>query len=325
MVNPSSGASGDFAAPKPTAASTATHMKATYQRRRKASRPSRYRKFAIARRPPDQRFRSADHDRAGGRPSRGSTHPNRWCSRLHPERGARSPAHGIPARLAWSPCSRRYEGRRGPRLYLGVAAAMAFGVYMFVTVLLIAGRHGRGRRRLAAARDGAADPPDRRRQAQPDRRVDGPGDPRGVPADHRHAARAAADRREATPAPTPTCAGWSPTTSTARSSLSPLPLWPVGLLVDGVWAGALRRSPVVLPLIVQARGHRGHAGRPCCSCPPRRPARRAGRGAEGDPGRRHRRARRRTAPHRAGPARRRAGQAGGAVHADRTRQAGLRP
>ncbi|CAM5537742.1 sensor histidine kinase [Streptomyces canus] len=30
-----------------------------------------------------------------------------------------------------------------------------------------------------------------------------------------------------------------------------LPLWPVGLVVDGVWAGALRRDPVVLPLIVK--------------------------------------------------------------------------
>ena len=30
-----------------------------------------------------------------------------------------------------------------------------------------------------------------------------------------------------------------------------LPLWPLGLLVDGVWAGALRRNPVVLPLIVK--------------------------------------------------------------------------
>ncbi|MDT0487823.1 MULTISPECIES: sensor histidine kinase [Streptomyces] len=30
-----------------------------------------------------------------------------------------------------------------------------------------------------------------------------------------------------------------------------LPLWPLGLVVDGVWAGALRRSPVVLPLIVK--------------------------------------------------------------------------
>ena len=28
-----------------------------------------------------------------------------------------------------------------------------------------------------------------------------------------------------------------------------LPLWPVGLLVDGVWCGLLRRRPVVLPLI----------------------------------------------------------------------------
>ncbi|MFF7281878.1 sensor histidine kinase [Streptomyces griseorubiginosus] len=30
-----------------------------------------------------------------------------------------------------------------------------------------------------------------------------------------------------------------------------LPLWPVALVVDGVWAGALRRTPVVLPLIVK--------------------------------------------------------------------------
>ncbi|MDQ0761925.1 sensor histidine kinase [Streptomyces canus] len=30
-----------------------------------------------------------------------------------------------------------------------------------------------------------------------------------------------------------------------------LPLWPLGLVVDGVWAGILRRSPVVLPLIVK--------------------------------------------------------------------------
>ena len=30
-----------------------------------------------------------------------------------------------------------------------------------------------------------------------------------------------------------------------------LPLWPLGLVVDGVWAGTLRRSPVVLPLIVK--------------------------------------------------------------------------
>lgn len=30
-----------------------------------------------------------------------------------------------------------------------------------------------------------------------------------------------------------------------------LPLWPLGLVVDGVWAGALRRGPVVLPLIVK--------------------------------------------------------------------------
>ncbi|MGX9889372.1 sensor histidine kinase [Streptomyces sp. NPDC002276] len=30
-----------------------------------------------------------------------------------------------------------------------------------------------------------------------------------------------------------------------------LPLWPLGLVVDGVWAGLLRRTPVVLPLIVR--------------------------------------------------------------------------
>ncbi|MFF4270753.1 histidine kinase [Streptomyces sp. NPDC001536] len=30
-----------------------------------------------------------------------------------------------------------------------------------------------------------------------------------------------------------------------------LPLWPLGLVVDGVWAGLLRREPVVLPLIVK--------------------------------------------------------------------------
>ncbi|KUN57474.1 histidine kinase [Streptomyces canus] len=30
-----------------------------------------------------------------------------------------------------------------------------------------------------------------------------------------------------------------------------LPLWPLGLVVDGVWAGVLRRDPVVLPLIVR--------------------------------------------------------------------------
>lgn len=30
-----------------------------------------------------------------------------------------------------------------------------------------------------------------------------------------------------------------------------LPLWPVGLVVDGVWAGLLRREPVVLPLIAK--------------------------------------------------------------------------
>ncbi|MDQ0909480.1 signal transduction histidine kinase [Streptomyces canus] len=30
-----------------------------------------------------------------------------------------------------------------------------------------------------------------------------------------------------------------------------LPLWPLGLVVDGVWAGILRRGPVVLPLIVK--------------------------------------------------------------------------
>jgi signal transduction histidine kinase len=30
-----------------------------------------------------------------------------------------------------------------------------------------------------------------------------------------------------------------------------LPLWPVGLVVDGVWGGVLRRRPLVLPLIVR--------------------------------------------------------------------------
>jgi signal transduction histidine kinase len=30
-----------------------------------------------------------------------------------------------------------------------------------------------------------------------------------------------------------------------------LPLWPLGLVVDGVWAGVLRRDPVLLPLIVR--------------------------------------------------------------------------
>lgn len=30
-----------------------------------------------------------------------------------------------------------------------------------------------------------------------------------------------------------------------------LPLWPVGLVVDGVWCGLLRRAPVVLPLITR--------------------------------------------------------------------------
>jgi signal transduction histidine kinase len=30
-----------------------------------------------------------------------------------------------------------------------------------------------------------------------------------------------------------------------------LPLWPVGLVVDGVWSGLLRRTPVVLPLITR--------------------------------------------------------------------------
>jgi hypothetical protein len=41
IVDASSEAPGALAAPKPTAASTATHSRATYQRRRKARRPSR--------------------------------------------------------------------------------------------------------------------------------------------------------------------------------------------------------------------------------------------------------------------------------------------
>ncbi len=41
MLFVASGAAGALAAPKPTAARTATHRKVTYQRLRKASRPSR--------------------------------------------------------------------------------------------------------------------------------------------------------------------------------------------------------------------------------------------------------------------------------------------
>ncbi|MFG2560778.1 hypothetical protein [Streptomyces sp. NPDC048496] len=42
MEDPSSGAAGAVTALKPTAPSTAAHGRATYQRRRKARRPSRY-------------------------------------------------------------------------------------------------------------------------------------------------------------------------------------------------------------------------------------------------------------------------------------------
>ncbi|WP_030615698.1 sensor histidine kinase [Streptomyces fulvoviolaceus] len=37
-----------------------------------------------------------------------------------------------------------------------------------------------------------------------------------------------------------------------------LPLWPVALVVDGVWAGILRRTPVVLPLIVRLADTEAH-------------------------------------------------------------------
>lgn len=37
-----------------------------------------------------------------------------------------------------------------------------------------------------------------------------------------------------------------------------LPLWPVALVVDGVWAGILRRTPVVLPLIVRLADIEAH-------------------------------------------------------------------
>lgn len=37
-----------------------------------------------------------------------------------------------------------------------------------------------------------------------------------------------------------------------------LPVWPVALVVDGVWAGILRRTPVVLPLIVRLADLEAH-------------------------------------------------------------------
>ncbi|MEU6352220.1 histidine kinase [Streptomyces sp. NPDC047072] len=37
-----------------------------------------------------------------------------------------------------------------------------------------------------------------------------------------------------------------------------LPLWPLGLVVDGVWAGLLRRTPLVLPLVVRLADLEAH-------------------------------------------------------------------
>ena len=106
-----------------------------------------------------------------------------------------------------------------------------------------------------------------------------------------------------------------------------LPLWALGLFVDGVWCGLLRRRAVVLPLIRAARRPRRGlvAGAAAALARSRdRPARRARRGADRHPGGRRRRARRRTAPYRTGSARRYAGPAGGAVDAGGAGQAGVR-
>ena len=167
----------------------------------------------------------------------------RWCSGLHRAPWARS-----------SSVSRMWKSvQRAARatVQLVVAAALAFGAYIFITVLLIAAVAT-----LAvvgcrdAARDGAADPPDRRGQAAPGGRVDGPGDPRGVPADRpgtlRERLRTAV--RDPGTLHRPALDGRLLRLRLPSSCLA-LPLWPVGLVVDGVWCGLLRREAVVLPLI----------------------------------------------------------------------------
>ncbi|MEI5525073.1 histidine kinase [Streptomyces brasiliscabiei] len=141
--------------------------------------------------------------------------------------------------------------RRAARatLHLGVAAAMAFGLYLFVTVLLITAI-------ATLAVVGAWMLPETvtliRRIAGAKRHFTAEWTGRTVPEAYRPIEGTLRERlRIAVRDPgTRTDARWMLAYYVYGALfLLAVPLWPLGLLVDGVWCGLARRDPVVLPWI----------------------------------------------------------------------------
>ncbi|MGH1553630.1 histidine kinase [Streptomyces sp. L7] len=64
-----------------------------------------------------------------------------------------------------------------------------------------------------------------------------------------------------------------------------LPLWPLGLVVDGVWCGLLRREAVVLPLISRLADLDAEWSTALLEALSEGPTHRTGRGVGADPGR----------------------------------------
>ncbi|WP_234539850.1 sensor histidine kinase [Streptomyces shenzhenensis] len=143
--------------------------------------------------------------------------------------------------------------RRAARatLHLLVAAALAFGLYLFITVLLITAIG-------TVAVVGAWMLPETvlliRRIAGAKRALTAAWTGRRIPEAYQPVTGTLRERlRTAVRDPgTLTDLRWTAASYVYGALLfAALPLWPLGLVVDGVWCGLLRREAVVLPLIAR--------------------------------------------------------------------------
>ncbi|MEU2288382.1 histidine kinase [Streptomyces sp. NPDC013178] len=139
-------------------------------------------------------------------------------------------------------------------VHLVLAAAMAFGTYLFITVLLLTATG-------AVALVGIWMVPETvlliRRIADAKRRLTARWTGREVPEAYRPLTGPLPERlRTAVKDPgTLTDLRWMVAYYVyGWLTVLMVPLWPAALVVDGVWAGLLRRAPVVLPLIVGLAG-----------------------------------------------------------------------